>query len=326
LKVRDFLVHPIAQFAHDFIAHIEQNRHNRGSFSAQSHMSRAVILTALPIEYSAVCHHLADLREETLPQGTIYGRGTFTANGQCWDVGVAEVGKGNAGAAVEAERAIAHFQPDILFFVGIAGGIKDVVIGDVVVATKVYGYESGKVEDQFFTRPEVEKSSYALVQRAKQEAKGSDWLTRLRSNSAPNPNIWLGPIAAGEKVIAAKDSETFRLLRSHYNDAIAVEMEDFGFLSAVRGHKQVDAIVIRGISDLIDGKGKADREGSPKIAAGHASAFAFQMLSKLKFSPESDHRLAGVCQSPDQRLESQSPALGSKPAQLPSPDQLRLAR
>jgi nucleoside phosphorylase len=245
-------------------------------------MSRAVILTALPVEYSAVCRHLTELREETLHQGTIYGSGKFTANGQCWEVGVAEVGAGNAGAAVESERAIAHFQPDILFFVGIAGGIKDVVIGDVVVATKVYGYESGKVEDQFLTRPEVEKSTYALVQRAKQEARGSDWLTRLQTDATPNPNVWMGPIAAGEKVIAAKDSETFRLLRSHYNDAIAVEMEGFGFLSAVRRHKQVDAIVIRGISDLIDGKAAADRRGWQEIAAGHASAFAFQMLSKLK--------------------------------------------
>jgi hypothetical protein len=69
-------------------------------------------------------------------------------------------------------------------------------------------------------------------------------------------------------------------------------MEGFGFLSAVRGHKQVDAIVIRGISDLIDGKAKADRGGSQEIAAGHASAFAFQMLSELKFSVEQETELS----------------------------------
>jgi nucleoside phosphorylase len=253
-------------------------------------MSRAVILTALPVEYSAVCCHLTELREEMLPQGTIYGSGKFTANGHCWDVSVAEVGAGNAGAAVEAERAIAHFEPDILFFVGIAGGIKDVAIGDVVVATKVYGYESGKVEDQFLTRPEVEKSTYALVQRAKQEARGRDWLTRLRSSSTPNPNVWLGPIAAGEKVVAVKDSEIFRLLRSHYNDAIAVEMEGFGFLKAAFAHPDIKAIVIRGISDLIDGKNddtlEPETERQAK-AADHASAFAFAMLAKLEYKPHS---------------------------------------
>jgi nucleoside phosphorylase len=248
-------------------------------------MPCAAILTALPVEYSAVCSHLSDLREETLPQGTIYGCGKFAANGWRWEVSVAEVGAGNAGAAVEAERAIAHFQPDILLFVGIAGGIKDVVIGDVVVATKVYSYESGKAEDEFLTRPEVEKSAYALVQRAKQEARGNDWLTRLQSKA--NPNVWLGPIAAGEKVIAAKDSDIFRLLRSHYNDAIAVEMEGFGFLKAAFVHPEIKAIVIRGISDLIDGKN--DNALEPEVerqmkAADHASAFAFAMLAKMEYS------------------------------------------
>jgi hypothetical protein len=77
---------------------------------------------------------------------------------------------------------------------------------------------------------------------------------------------------------------------------------------------------------LIDGKADADWGEPQEITAGHASAFAFQMLSKLKFSPESDHRLADVCQSPDQRLELQLPALGSKPVQLPSLYQLRSAQ
>ena len=113
-------------------------------------MPQAVILTALPVEYLAVRSHLDNLQEVMHPQGTIYERGQFQANGQTWDVGIAEVGAGNAGAAVEAERAIAYFKPDILFFVGIAGGIKDVKIGDVVAATKVYGYESGKVRQYLF--------------------------------------------------------------------------------------------------------------------------------------------------------------------------------
>ena len=129
-------------------------------------MSCAVILTALPVEYLAVRAHLQALKEEVHTQGTIYERGMFGMAGQEWEVGIVEIGVGNVRAALEAERALAHFKPDVILLVGVAGGIKDVAIGDIVVATKIYGYESGKQSTQFLSRPEVGQSAYALVQRA----------------------------------------------------------------------------------------------------------------------------------------------------------------
>ncbi|NEP11688.1 MAG: hypothetical protein F6K14_16040 [Symploca sp. SIO2C1] len=246
-------------------------------------MPLAVILTALPVEYLAVRNYLTELQEKEHPQGTIYQQGKFVTNGQTWEVGIAEVGAGNTKAAVEAVRAIAYFQPNILLFVGIAGGIKDVAIGDVVVATDVYGYESGKVAQEFFTRPQVGKSAYALVERAKFEAKEEEWLEKLSSK----PRVFVAPIAAGEKVVASKHSDIFQFLRGSYNDAIAVEMEGFGFLSAAFAYPNIKAIVIRGISDLIEGKNDDSiepEEVRQKKASHHASAFAFQMLSKLETS------------------------------------------
>ncbi|OUC14798.1 MAG: hypothetical protein B0A82_10760 [Alkalinema sp. CACIAM 70d] len=254
-------------------------------------MPRAVILTALPVEYMAVRSHLKNLQEEMHPQGTIYERGRFASNGQEWEVGIAEVGAGNAGAAVEAERSIAYFKPDILFFVGIAGGIKDVAIGDVVAATKVYGYESGKVGENFFPRPALGYSAYTLVQRARSEARKSEWLRRLSSSPASQPRVFVAPIAAGEKVVASKELDVFNFIRASYNDAIAVEMEGFGFLSAAFAYPNVKAIVIRGISDLIKDKNANDPiEGTEderqERASRNASAFAFEVLAKLEVSSQ----------------------------------------
>ncbi|MEG4252336.1 phosphorylase family protein [Microcoleus sp. Pol10D4] len=243
-------------------------------------MPCVVILTALSVECSAVCAHLSDIQEEIHQRGTIYRLGKFDSSKDVWDVAVVEIGAGNPGAAMEAERAIAHFNPDVILFVGVAGGIKDVALGDVVASTKVYGYESGKAEETFKPRPEIGLSAYSLQQRARVEAGKDDWLKRLPVTE-PTPRVFVAPIAAGEKVIASTKSKIFQFLRSNYGDAVAVEMEGFGFLEAARANQQVSAMIIRGISDLIDNKANVDKTGYQEIAARHASAFAFEMLAKL---------------------------------------------
>ncbi|GCE27579.1 nucleosidase [Dictyobacter alpinus] len=242
----------------------------------------AVILTAIPLEYQAIRAHLKDLQEEIHPEGTLYERGVFLASNRRWEVGIAETRKGSANAAFEAGRAIDYFKPQVVLFVGIAGGLKDVLIGDVVAATKVYGYESGKASKTFLPRPEIGQSTYRMIQRAQKEARDTVWFNRsIKSNVTPQPRVFVDAIAAGEKVIDSTRSATYQFLRKQYSDAIAVEMEGYGFLQATRANQHVEALIIRGISDLIDNKNVTDKNNSQEIAANHASAFAFEILSKL---------------------------------------------
>ncbi|MFL5587038.1 MAG: hypothetical protein ACJ8DI_05180 [Ktedonobacteraceae bacterium] len=250
---------------------------------SKSKIPCAVILTALPVEYQEVRNHLTHLHEEIHPQGTIYERGIFSSSkSRPWNVGIAEVGKGNAGAAQEGERAINYFQPSMVLFVGVAGGLKDVQLGDVVAAIKVYSYESGKVTKTFRTRPNVINIPYRLEQRLRAEARKLDWLERIGElHSERIPRVFVAPIAAGEKVLASTDSAEWQFLKASYDDALAVETEGYGFFQTAHANPQVEACIIRGISDLIDNKSEVEAANSQVIAARHASAFAFEILAKL---------------------------------------------
>ena len=247
-----------------------------------SNLHYAVILTALPVEYEAVRANLKDLREK-IHEGTIYELGHFQPRDQSWEVAVSEIGMGNPGAASAAERAIAYFKPRLVLFVGVAGGLKDVQLGDVVAADRVYGYEFGKVETTGFKpRPNVYNATYALEQRARAVARRQDWLKRLPLPLPDRtPKALVGPIAAGEKVLASTTSEMWNLIKQSYGNALAVEMEGHGFLAALHANQHVEALIVRGISDLIDGKREADAANTQELAARHASAFAFEVLAKL---------------------------------------------
>lgn len=243
-------------------------------------MPKTIILTALEVEYRAVRAFLTDLTEVSHPHGTIYERGTFEANGRTWDIALAQVGMGNSPAAVEAERAIAWFDPDLALFVGVAGGLKDVQLGDVVAASKIYGYEFGKAGEQFLPRPEVGRTTHRMVQRARVVARNREWQKRiLPAPGEPTPNALVAPLAAGSQVVASNRSTVFVHLRANYSDAAAVEMEGHGFLEATHANDDLDALVIRGISDLIEGKGETDAAGWQKTASRHAAAFAFEVLA-----------------------------------------------
>ncbi|MUG94196.1 hypothetical protein F7734_18105 [Scytonema sp. UIC 10036] len=230
-------------------------------------MPCAVILTAIPLEYMAVRAHLTNLQEEMHPQGTIYEQGIFAGNGKVWQVGIVEIGAGNSTAAVEAERAIAYFNPNVIFFVGVAVGIKDVALGDVVAATKIYNYSLGKIKLEYEPKLDVGLSTYNLIHRARAEARKTDWLQRLKSSTNTSPRVFVAPIATGEM--------------SNYGDAVAVEMEGRGLLQAAYANHQVSALIVRGISNLIFHEAEADVSCFQEIAARHASAFAFEILAKL---------------------------------------------
>ncbi|MEU3663168.1 5'-methylthioadenosine/S-adenosylhomocysteine nucleosidase [Streptomyces sp. NPDC032940] len=229
-----------------------------------------LVLTALPLEYAAVRAHVEERRELVHQDGTRVERGRLA--GTSWQVALAELGMGAERAAALTTQLINWLRPEAVFFVGVAGSLKDDVgIGDVVVGTQVYEIHGGKqTPEGFLVRPKGLPGSHALEQAARSAVRD---MAGVRAHFMP--------IATGDVVLADAQSEIALLLRRNYNDAGAIEMEGSGALQAAHLSGQVNALVIRGISDRADaGKHEADAAGSQERAAAQAAAVTVAVLHK----------------------------------------------
>ncbi len=256
-----------------------------------------VVLTALDLEYDAVRSHLTDLRTRVHPAGTHFEVGIV--RGSTVRVGLAAVGAGNRAAAVLVERSMAMFHPGTILFTGVAGALHtDIQVGDVVVATRVYGYQSGAEEQgEFLARPRVWNAPHHLLQQARHVVR-TDWWRRIPSaaTDAQPFAIFFRPVAAGEVVLDSPTGPSVDLIRRHYNDVAAIEMESAGAAEAAHLNQAVPLLTIRGISDHADGrKIETDMTGGQSVAAAHAAAFTAALLltlgTTIKESPE--HNEAG---------------------------------
>lgn len=239
---------------------------------------RTLILTAIPTEYKAVRDKLSDLQEIETPDGTIFEKGKYATQEKILEVIIGQCGMGNINSAIYTERAIKTINPSLVFFCGIAGGIKDVKLGDVVVASKIYSYEGLKDDGGLQSRPDGHKCTYSIVQRALHESTTNQWHS---TTTDLEYKVFVGPICVGEKVLGDKKSELYKFIRAHYNDSLAVEMESMGFLGAAHSNNCENYAVVRGISDLIEEKEDSDNEGFQEIASRHAADFTFALLNKV---------------------------------------------
>ncbi|RPF21411.1 5'-methylthioadenosine/S-adenosylhomocysteine nucleosidase [Myceligenerans xiligouense] len=237
--------------------------------------THVVILTALPLEYKAVRSHLTQVTPHLHPAGTRFEVGTVP--GTSCRIALGLTGAGNEHSGPLGERAISKFSPHALIFAGVAGGLREMPLGTVVVADKVYAYHGGTSEDDgFMTRPAAWKVAHGLDQLAHELDRSASWRERL-PDGAGLPEVKFGAIAAGEVVLNSRNSQVADLIRRHYNDAAAIEMEGAGIAQA--GHfNHLPVAVVRGISDPADGQKTTDNDRSwQPLAAANAAAFAIEL-------------------------------------------------
>jgi nucleoside phosphorylase len=270
----------------------------RSEFTA--HAQRALIITTVVHESRAVQSHMTDVERIAGPNGAIYEMGRFSDPAGDWHLVHAITQPGNSDASVVATKAHADFGKfDAQIFVGVGGSLKgDIPIGSVVVGDYVYNSHSGKVDDKgYYSRPHGHAAAPELIKAATMLVLDGDWIDLIKNpkrtvlpatNSYPcpyPPNAVIKAIASGEQVVAGGKAPFYGTLRQYLNDAGAIEMEGWGAMNAAH-QENTPAIVVRGISDMCDGKDHVSDAQHQPIASAHAAAFAFAILSiRSKASP-----------------------------------------
>ena len=229
----------------------------------------------------------------------MYRCGRFPCTAGDWFVAVAITSAGNQGSGSILQAALGDFRDiDLAFFVGIAGSVKeDVGIGSVVASSQVYNFHSAKAAVDSLSRPRVVVAEHFMVQAALQVVFEAAWSLRIKppmgmilpdQSAYPcpfPPPAHVAAIASGEQLVVSIDSDSYRIIKQHFNDAAAVEMEGYGMMYAATQIERLPCLVVRGISDMCEGKASAPDAVRQPIAAAHAAAFAFELLSFLALAP-----------------------------------------
>lgn len=270
----------------------------------RAHPRRALIITTVTCETLAVNAHLIDNEVLVGENGATYEMGRFPDPAGEWLVVHALTAQGNSDAGLVVSKAHQEFgRFNALMFVGVAGSLKeDIGIGSVVIGDYVYNAHSAKVEDlEILSRSHTHPAAPELLAASRRLIVSNEWVDLIRSpvrmslpatNEYPKdcaypPEAVIKPIAAGEEVVAGVNSPRAKWFRLHLNDAAAVEMEGWGVMNAAH-QENTSAIIVRGISDMCAGKDHTKDKLHQPIAAAHAAAFAFSILSFRSKVPSSE--------------------------------------
>jgi len=132
-----------------------------------------------------------------------------------------QTGKGETETAAALQWALGKWKSRWVLLVGIAGGFPEQKVrrGDVVVATFVYNFDFGKIEDKrFIRRPELDFQSdrkllaYANLVAVRRAVTWTDTIRETRPDKEPNTasKLSFGYIGSSNKVIDDPSYESFR--------------------------------------------------------------------------------------------------------------------
>jgi len=181
------------------------------------------------------------------------------------------------GSAVVVSKAVQILGPKAVFCVGFCGGLNNrkVKLGDVVISEKLITYAPSTVTDNGVVERGVRVPSKTYLADLIKTA-GHGWEAPLKDPRNLEVKVHRdGVFLSGPEVVDSKERRDQLIKR--FPDAIAIEMEGEGLYAAAHD-LDVEWVVIKGVSDLADGK-KSETDSWRPFASTMAASLTAHILS-----------------------------------------------
>ncbi len=250
-----------------------------------SHRLDTLIISALQIEYDELSAVISLSKKVNLNTVKEFRFGDFNSiNGIQKSIGIACIGSmGSVTSGVAAAEILTEFPALNVILVGICGGVKKhVQIGDIVCATEVIDFQSGKLTSGGL------ETDVRTVQCDGNLIKGGEeietiirdvnlrWSGRRPELKGDHPRFRVGQVGCSSWVL--DDAEYLNELKQKYRQMIGIEMESFGTgVGVLASPTPCNHFVIKSVCDYADGSKSSE---SQQYCAFMAANFVFEMLSR----------------------------------------------
>lgn len=228
-------------------------------------MKKIALLGAMEIEIQPLLEKLDNYKTVEYANNKYY-----LANYKDKELIIAYSKIGKVFSSLTASIMIEHFGAQALLFTGVAGGLQELKVGDMIVATDTvqhdvdltaFGYPYGKIPISEVKIP----TSMNLVEQAKIIAKELE------------VDLHAGIIATGDQFIHSAQKKDFVI---NEFDAKAIEMEG-GSVNLVCNELKIPSLILRSISDTADGDAPENFDEFAKMAAIRSAEFVIKLVERI---------------------------------------------
>ena len=228
-------------------------------------MKKIAILGAMEIEIKPLLEKLSKYEVVEYANNKYY---TAEYKGHELIIAYSKIGK--VFSAMTATIMIEHFGAEVLLFTGVAGGLQELQVGDLIAATATvqhdvditaFGYPYGKIPSS-----EVQiETSKDLLAKAQLVAKELEL------------DLQIGVIATGDQFVHSTERKEFVIKEFA---AKAIEMEG-GSVNLVCKELDVPSLILRSISDTADGDAPDNFDEFAMMAAQRSASFIINLINKI---------------------------------------------